>query len=118
MAMSANKLHHKVAIFNILGKLRSNETVYGVILAVVVGVAAGFGAVAFWKLIEVFTWFFFKGGSIGLAALGKYYVILVPAIGGLIFAPVIYFLSREAKGEGPPEIMEAVAIKGGGYGSG
>jgi CIC family chloride channel protein len=78
-----------------------------------VGVIAGFGAVAFWKLIEVLSWFFFKGGAIGLAPLGDYYVILVPAIGGLIFAPIIYFVSREAKGEGPPEIMEAVALKGG-----
>jgi CIC family chloride channel protein len=99
--------------FLILNKIRSNETVFGVILAVIVGVIAGFGAVAFWKLIEVFSWFFFKGGAIGLAPLGNYYVILVPAIGGLIFAPIIYFVSREAKGEGPPEIMEAVAIKGG-----
>lgn len=111
--MDNHKSHHKSRLFNLLNKIRSNETVFGVILAVIVGIIAGFGAVAFWKLIEVFSWFFFKGGAIGLAPLGDYYVILVPAIGGLIFAPIIYFVSREAKGEGPPEIMEAVAIKGG-----
>jgi len=111
--MDTDKSHRKTRLSGILNKIRSNEIVFGVILAVTVGVIAGFGAVAFWKLIEVFSWFFFKGGAMWLAPLGDYYVILVPAIGGLIFAPIIYFISREAKGEGPPEIMEAVAIKGG-----
>jgi len=111
--MDADKSYHKARVSGILDKIRSNEVVFGVILAIIVGVIAGFGAVAFWKLIEFSSWFFFKGGAIALAPLGKYYVILVPAIGGLIFAPIIYFMSREAKGEGPPEIMEAVAVKGG-----
>jgi CIC family chloride channel protein len=103
----------KAGLTAIQRRIRSNETVFGVILAVVVGVLAGFGAVVFWKLIEVFSWFFFKGGATALAPLGEYYVILIPALGGLIFGPIIYFVSREAKGEGPPEVMEAVAVKGG-----
>jgi CIC family chloride channel protein len=111
MGIDISKLTAK--LIDILGKARSNETIFGVILAVIVGVIAGFGAVVFWKLIELFSWFFFKGGAIALAPLGEYYVILIPAVGGLVFAPIIYFVSREAKGEGPPEVMEAVAIKGG-----
>jgi CIC family chloride channel protein len=111
--MDANISNRKAGLTAILDRIRSNETVFGVILAVIVGILAGFGAVVFWKLIDVFSWFFFKGGAIALAPLGEYYVILVPAVGGLIFAPIIYFMSREAKGEGPPEVMEAVAIKGG-----
>jgi CIC family chloride channel protein len=111
MGIDISKLTAK--LIDILGKARSNETIFGVILAVIVGVIAGFGAVVFWKLIELFSWFFFKGGAIALAPLGEYYVILIPAVGGLVFAPIIYFVSREANGEGPPEVMEAVAIKGG-----
>ncbi len=111
--MDNHKSHHKARLSNLLDKIRSNEIVFGVILAVIVGIIAGFGAVAFWKLIEVFSWFFFKGGAIGLAPLSKYYVILVPAIGGLIFAPIIYFLSQEAKGDGIPDTMETIAIKEG-----
>ncbi len=111
--MDVDKSYHKAKLSDILNKIRSNEVVFGVILAVIVGIIAGFGAVVFWKLIEFSSWFFFKGGAIGLAPLGKYYVILVPAIGGLIFAPIIYFLSREAKGDGIPDTMEAVAVKGG-----
>jgi CIC family chloride channel protein len=98
---------------NLLERIRSNETIFGLLLALLVGVIAGFGAVVFWRLIDVFSQFFFKGGAEWLAPLGQYYVILVPAVGGLIFAPIIFFVSREAKGEGPPEVMEAVALKGG-----
>jgi len=111
--MYSQRLQNRTGLSSILDKLRSNEAIFGVILAVVVGVIAGFGAVVFWKLIAIFSWFFFKGGAVALAPLGEYYVILVPAIGGLLFAPIIYFVSREAKGEGPPEVMEAVAVKGG-----
>ncbi len=45
--------------------------------------------------------------------LGKYYIILIPALGGLIVGPLIYFFAREAKGHGVPEVMIAVAKNGG-----
>jgi CIC family chloride channel protein len=112
--METDKSHRKARLSNILDKLRSNEIVFGLILTVVVGVAAGFGAVLFWKMIEICSWFFFKGGAVAFEPLGKYYVIIIPALGGLIFAPIIYYLAREAKGEGPPDVMEAIAVKGGG----
>ena len=44
---------------------------------------------------------------------GNAYVVIIPAIGGLIVGPLIYFFAREAKGHGVPEVMEAVALKGG-----
>jgi CIC family chloride channel protein len=78
-----------------------------------VGVVAGLGAVAFRWLIKGFQWLSFYQGATTFGFLGDYYVIILPALGGLIFGPLIYFLAREAKGEGPPEVMEAVAIKGG-----
>ena len=105
--------HQKARLAIIFDKLRSNETIFGVILATIVGVIAGFGAVLFWEMIRIFSWLFFKGGAIALEPLGKYYIVLIPAIGGLIFGLIIYFLAREAKGEGPPEVMEAVAVGGG-----
>jgi len=40
-------------------------------------------------------------------------VILIPAAGGLLVGPLIYFFAREAKGHGVPEVMEAVTLKGG-----
>ncbi len=40
-------------------------------------------------------------------------MIFIPALGGLIFGPLIYFFAREAKGHGVPEVMQAVALRGG-----
>jgi chloride channel protein, CIC family len=78
-----------------------------------VGLLAGLGAVVFRWMIRGFQRIFFGQGAEWLGFLGHYYVVLLPAVGGLLFGPLIYFLAREAKGEGPPEVMEAVAIKGG-----
>lgn len=95
-------------------------------LSLVIGVGSGLGAVAFRWLISTFRFGIFfnevQDGQIlshGLVesalahVLGKYAVILVPAIGGLLVGPIIYFMAREAKGHGVPEVMEAVATRGG-----
>lgn len=93
--------------------MRTSENAAGIVLAALIGIGAGFGAYAFWKLIEFFSWLFFNKGADLLSFLDRYYIIILPALGGLIFGPIIYFLAREAKGEGPPEIIEAVATRGG-----
>jgi len=69
--------------------------------------------VAFRKMITGFEWIFFNRGSTVLDFLGDNYVVLLPIAGALIFGPLIYFLAREARGHGVPEVMEAVAIRGG-----
>ncbi len=93
--------------------LRTSDNVAGIILATLIGIGSGFGAVAFWKLIEYSSWLFFKKGADWFDPLGEYYVIILPAIGGLIIGPAIYYFAREVKGEGPPGIMESIAVKGG-----
>jgi CIC family chloride channel protein len=111
--MDADKLYRKARLSGILDKIRSNETVFGVILAVIVGIIAGFGAVLFRWLINNFQSLFFGGGANLLGFLGQYYIILLPAVGGLIVGLLVYFGAREAKGHGVPEVMEAVAVRGG-----
>ena len=91
----------------------SSGTFTGLILAIVVGLVAGLGAVVFRWLITSFKLLFFDGGSQLLSFLGDYYVILIPVAGGLLVGPLIYFFAREAKGHGVPEVMEAVALRGG-----
>ena len=39
--------------------------------------------------------------------------IAVPALGGLLVGPLVYFFAREARGHGVPEVMKAVALRGG-----
>lgn len=85
----------------------------GLLLAIVIGVFAGLGAVAFRWLINSFQNLFIDGGSNVLSFMGDYYIIIIPAIGGLLVGPLIYYFAREAKGHGVPEVMEAVALRGG-----
>jgi CIC family chloride channel protein len=48
-----------------------------------------------------------------LAGIYPFYFLLIPALGGAIVGPLIYRFAREAKGHGVPEVMEAVALRGG-----
>jgi len=98
---------------SVLTWFRTSEMLSGLILAVVVGVAAGLGAVLFRWLIKSFQSLFIDGGSHVLGFMGQYYIILIPAAGGLLVGPLVYFFAREAKGHGVPEVMEAVALRGG-----
>lgn len=100
-------------IRNVITRIGSSELISGLVFAVVVGAVSGLGAVAFRWLISNFTTLFFQRGGEVLSFLGQYYVILIPVAGALLFGPLIYFLAREAKGHGVPEVMEAVALKGG-----
>jgi len=79
-----------------------------VVLAVVVGIGGGYGAVIFRWLIGSAGYLYFGEMKALLSWLGRYYAILVPAAGGLIVGPLVYFFAREAKGHGVPEVMLAV----------
>ena len=91
----------------------SKDTLINLILAVVIGIATGFGAIGFRWLIETFKHLFFTEGQQALSFLGGYYVVIIPAIGGLLVGLLVYYAAREAKGHGVPEVMAAVAFKGG-----
>ena len=91
-----------------------NETQILLLSGIIVGIGTGIGAVIFRELIARFTYFFFHILRPLLETiLGTYAIIIIPAIGALIFGPLIYFFAREAKGHGVPEVMYAVAQKGG-----
>ncbi|MFY2858911.1 chloride channel protein [Mycobacterium sp. THU-M104] len=91
-------------------------------IAVAVGMAAGIGAVGFRYLIFGFTWLatghdeFGQQGWVGsghLPWLGVGFFVAVPALGGLLYGPLIARFAREARGHGVPEVMIAVAENGG-----
>ena len=102
-----------------------------VAVAVACGLAGALGAVIFRLLIRAVQAFFFEGaeGMQGLVEEGLlaeasdplaiareldwWWRLLIPAMGGLIVGPLIYFFAREAKGHGVPEVMAAVALRGG-----
>lgn len=86
------------------------------VLAVFVGLAGGFGAVGFRYLINFFQLLAYgsDGNLLDLVSSIPWYIrVIIPAIGGLVVGPMVYFLAREAKGHGVPEVMESVALKSG-----
>jgi CIC family chloride channel protein len=103
-----------------LGKFRQRfwTTEQGtlMVLGVVVGVLGGYGAVGFRWLINFMRTLSYGSDANLLAvaaSLPWWYLLLVPAAGGLVVGPLIYFFAREAKGHGVPEVMEAVSLYGG-----
>jgi CIC family chloride channel protein len=111
--MGGEMPRRKIRAPSLLDRIRTNEVVTGLTLAIVVGAVAGLGAVGFrWLIGEVQT-LFFSNGAEYLGFMGPYYIILLPAVGGLIVGLLIRYGAREAKGHGVPEVMEAVALRGG-----
>ena len=91
------------------------------LLAIVVGVVTGFGAVAFRALIGLFhnvaflKLFSFDYDASVFTPPGPWgaFVILVPVIGGLIVTFLIVNFAPEARGHGVPEVMDAIYYKEG-----
>ena len=99
-----------------LGQLKTNEHTVMAILAVIVGLAAGLGAVGFRYLINFIQTLAYGSPSELLEVVKTIpwsYKVGIPAAGGLVVGPLVYFFAREAKGHGVPEVMEAVALRGG-----
>jgi len=92
---------------------RMSQSSVVLVLGILVGLAAGCGAVGFRWLIGFFTRCFFNYGELVLGFMGHYYTIALPVIGGLIVGPMVYFYAKEAKGHGVPEVMEAMVKHGG-----
>ena len=84
-----------------------------VFTAIIVGAGAGFGAVFFrWLIATMQTLSYDVLGNL-LHGIQPFHLLVIPAIGGAIYGPMIYRFAREAKGHGVPEVMEAVALRGG-----
>jgi len=94
-------------------RLRVSEEFSLVLTAIIVGAGTGIGAVGFRYLIRAVEWVGYQWFPRIAASLGKAYVIIIPAAGGLLVGLLVYYFAREAKGHGVPEVMEAVALKGG-----
>ena len=98
---------------SLLDRQRLPESMGVFLTALLVGVGAGLGAVVFRRLIDFFQWGFFGWLGEVLGGIQPFHLLLIPALGGLIVGPLIFLLAREAKGHGVPEVMEAVALRGG-----
>ncbi|MFE0631156.1 chloride channel protein [Streptomyces sp. NPDC058864] len=107
----------------IRGGSRRSEAQWGVVaLGLIVGLGAGLGAIAFRWLIQAFTRLFSghqdysaagRAAHPNLPWLGPWFVLLAPVVGGLLYGPLVQRFAKEARGHGVPEVMYAVALRGG-----
>jgi len=93
----------------------TNALAYLSLLAVIVGVVAGYGAIAFRYMIAFFHNLFFFGKASFAFDSGAHFVsswgawiLLVPAIGLVVVAWLTRTFAPEARGHGVPEVMYAV----------
>jgi chloride channel protein, CIC family len=97
----------------LLDRLQPSETAILIGTAMIVGAGTGLGAVLFIRLIAFIQNILFTGGKTALGFLGVGLIVLIPAVGGLLAGPIIAFFAKEAKGHGVPEVMQAIALRGG-----
>ncbi|MFQ5864245.1 MAG: chloride channel protein [bacterium] len=99
-----------------LQRLRMTEHTFMVVVAVLIGILGGFGAIFFRFAIRFFQGVFFGSWQYTLdyaLHLPWYVKLFAPAAGGLIVGPIVFYFAREAKGHGVPEVMESIVLRGG-----
>src|SRR6185437_2378057 len=97
-----------------IGRLSISQSTFMILAAIVVGLGGGFGAVAFRALIAGANWLAFSEiGAFLSSHVGALGVVLQLALGGAFAAFIASRFAPEAKGHGVPEVMEAVALRGG-----
>ena len=98
------------------------QDTYLLILGGIIGVLSGFAAVIFHEAIQLIKELFFDepGKIFGLSSLLnleqwyiKLLIILVPAIGGLLVGILAHYFEGGKKGEGIPNVIDAIASRGG-----
>jgi CIC family chloride channel protein len=96
-----------------LSKIFVAEYTTFTVISVVIGVLVGLGATLFHNAIEYFNEIFFSKSTEGFFFLGAAVVILIPAAGMLAQALMIISAPKTAKHKGIPDVIKAVAIRGG-----
>jgi len=104
-----------------LRRFQPSETNLLILLSLFVGLTTALGAIIFIELISHANRLFFGmtdqflSTAVGFASWGgyKWWLPLIPGLGGLLVGPIVFRFAREAKGHGVPEVMNAVARLGG-----
>ncbi|MEE9393112.1 MAG: chloride channel protein [Planctomycetota bacterium] len=86
------------------------------VLALMIGLVGGLGAVGFRALIGSFEGLFWRDAADKVSAISQlpwYWIVAIPTLGAFVVGGLVHRFAKEAKGHGVPEVMEAVAIHGG-----
>jgi CIC family chloride channel protein len=96
-------------------KAKLTEHSFVILVAILIGLLGGYGAVLINYSIRLFQYGFWQS-EFSLETVKNYpwYLkLLVPTFGGIVVGLVIRYVAKEAKGHGVPEVMEAIALRNG-----
>lgn len=96
-----------------LQRIPKSMTVITGVLAVVVGLATGMGVWLFKYLIELVKGFSFTTFANVLAPAGKWTIVLIPVIGGVIVGLLMRFMCGHEKIEGTGRVIQSIRVDGG-----
>ncbi len=96
------------------GRATVSQNAVVVSAALAIGVGGGYGAVGFRRLIDFVNWLAVQllGGALK-THLGPAFVVVPLVLGGAAVAWLVAQFAPEAQGHGVPEVMAAVALRGG-----
>ena len=97
----------------LVGRVRVPRTLAPLLLAVAVGLAAGFAAVALTEAVDGLTVLFNELAALLDDLAGGWTLMLVPAIAAIPVAIVVSRIASESQGAGVPYVMVAVERAGG-----
>jgi CIC family chloride channel protein len=97
-------------ISSFLSRIKTSDQTFMIIIPIIIGLLGGFGAVLLRFLVRLFQKIFWGAWGNSLSW-GR--TIIVPVFGAFLVGLIIYFFTREAKGHGVPEVMEAILLRNG-----
>ncbi len=118
MKISLKKIYSRLSLrtASLFERAKMTEHTFMIVIAIIIGVLAGFSAIGIRAMIKFFSDVSFPGpGNLLQNIMDTPWVLIliIPIIGGLIVGPIIHYLAPEAKGHGVPEVMQAILLKGG-----
>jgi CIC family chloride channel protein len=99
----------------LVDRFKMGEHSFVLTVSVIIGILGGFGAVGIQYTIKEFELLFWSG-KFNLQTINEIswiWKLAIPAGGGIFVGMIIQFISREAKGHGVPEVMEAIVLRNG-----
>lgn len=96
-----------------LGRLFAGSNHLLTTLALIIGAVTGLGAIGFSRLIAFVSDFYFGRIGDGSGSISPWLLPLLPMSGALLVGLITYYFAPEAEGHGVPEVMDAMARKGG-----
>ncbi|HUU83081.1 MAG TPA: chloride channel protein [Phycisphaerae bacterium] len=104
----------RVRLIELLARIGFKDDYFLIVTSIVIGGATGLGAHLFYSLIEFAREKCYgHTGSGGLFGGRGFMLVVLPAVGALLVGLIVHYFTREAKGHGVPEVMDAIYRHGG-----